>query len=66
MRVSAGYSEPNEVEVVSADEYATYLQGLKDQGNVGLVLGNADSRQQAGLEDQVQDDDTIDENGESQ
>ncbi|HJR39242.1 MAG TPA: cytochrome c oxidase subunit II [Nocardioidaceae bacterium] len=55
-----------EVEVVSADEYATYLQGLKDQGNVGLVLGNADSRQQAGLEDQVQDDDTIDENGESQ
>jgi cytochrome c oxidase subunit 2 len=54
------------VEVVSADEYAQHLQDLKDQGNVGLVLGNVDSRQQAGLEDQVQDDDTIDENGESQ
>ncbi len=54
------------LEVVSAEEYEEYLQGLKEQGNVGLVLGNVDSREQAGLEEQVQDDDTIDENGESQ
>jgi cytochrome c oxidase subunit 2 len=53
------------VEVVSAERYASHLQDLKAQGNVGLVLGNAESRKQAGLEEQVHDDDTL-ENGASE
>ena len=48
------------VEVVSAEEYDAYLQDLEEQGNVGLVLGNADSTTQAGREDAVQDDDLTD------
>jgi len=48
------------VEVVSAEEYDAYLQDLEEQGNVGLVLGNADATTQAGREDTVQDDDLTD------
>lgn len=39
------------VEVVSADEYAAHLQDLKDQGNVGTVLGGADATTQTGIDD---------------
>jgi cytochrome c oxidase subunit 2 len=54
-----------DVRIVSPERYDQYLQGLKDQGNVGLVLGNVDTRRQAGLEKQVQDDDTT-QDGDSQ
>ena len=50
------------LEVVSADEYDQYLQGLKDKGDVGTVLGGENADTQVGLDDeqneQVQDDDT--------
>jgi cytochrome c oxidase subunit 2 len=45
-------------EIVSREEYDEHLRSLEEQGNVGLVLGGVDARTQAGLEDQVQDDDT--------
>jgi cytochrome c oxidase subunit II len=53
------------VEIVSAEEYDAYLQGLEEEGNVGLVTGNVDAEQQAGLQDSVQDDD-ITEQGDAQ
>jgi hypothetical protein len=50
------------LEVVGADEYDQYLQGLKDKGDVGTVLGGENADTQVGLDDeqneQVQDDDT--------
>lgn len=46
------------VEIVSADEYDDHLRDLRDQGNVGEVLGGDDVNQQAGLEDGVHDDET--------
>jgi cytochrome c oxidase subunit 2 len=53
------------VEVVSAEEYDAHLRELEERGNVGLVTGNVDAEQQAGLDDQVQDDDTT-EQGDAQ
>ncbi len=46
------------VEVVSAEEYEQHLQRLEARGNVGGAYGAADARTKAGLEEQVQDDDT--------
>ncbi|HET6697527.1 MAG TPA: cytochrome c oxidase subunit II [Nocardioidaceae bacterium] len=51
------------LEVVSPEEYDQYLQGLKDDGNVGIALGASDAQTKAGLKDtqqneEVQDDDT--------
>ncbi len=46
------------VEVVSASEYADYLQGLEDKGQTGIARGGADSTTQQGLEEEVQDNDT--------
>ena len=40
-----------ELEVVSAEEFDQRLQALKDEGNVGTVLGGVDARKQAGLDD---------------
>ncbi|HEU4514029.1 MAG TPA: cytochrome c oxidase subunit II [Nocardioidaceae bacterium] len=45
-------------EIVSREEYDQHLRDLEEQGNVGLVLGGVDARTQAGLEDQVHDDET--------
>lgn len=44
------------VDVVSRDEYDAYLRELEEQGNVGVALGGADADTQAGLEDEVHDD----------
>jgi cytochrome c oxidase subunit 2 len=45
-------------EIVSREEYDEHLRDLEEQGNVGLVLGGVDARTQAGLEDEVHDDET--------
>lgn len=45
------------VDVVSAEEYDAYLQDLEAQGNVGEATGGENADTQAGLEDEVQDDD---------
>ena len=47
-----------DVEVVSADDYAAHLQDLADQGNTGVARGGSDADTQAGIEEEVQDDDT--------
>jgi cytochrome c oxidase subunit 2 len=41
------------VEVVSASEYDTYLRDLEDQGNVGVLVGAADAKTQAGRQDET-------------
>jgi cytochrome c oxidase subunit II len=46
------------VEVVDRATYDDYLRGLEEQGNVGVLLGAADASTQAGLEDEVHDDET--------
>lgn len=46
------------VKVVGAEEYAAELARLEAAGNVGLAEGGKDADTQAGLEEQVQDDDT--------
>jgi hypothetical protein len=46
------------VQVVSAERYADYLQELEDKGQTGLVTGGADADTQVGIEEEVQDDDT--------
>jgi cytochrome c oxidase subunit 2 len=46
------------VRVVDAEEYAAELARLQAAGNVGLAEGGQDADTQAGLEEQVQDDDT--------
>ena len=46
------------VEVVSADDYAAHLQDLADQGNTGVARGGSDADTQAGIEEEVQDNDT--------
>jgi hypothetical protein len=46
------------VKVVSAEEYAAELARLEAVGNIGLAEGGKDADTQAGLEEQVQDDDT--------
>jgi cytochrome c oxidase subunit II len=51
------------VEVVSPDDYATYLQGLEDKNQVGLATGGSNADTQQGLEEEVQDDDTSREEG---
>jgi cytochrome c oxidase subunit 2 len=48
------------VDVVSREKYDEHLRGLEEQGNVGEVLGGADATTQAGLEDEVHDDDQTD------
>jgi cytochrome c oxidase subunit 2 len=47
-----------DVEVVSAEEYAQHLQELEDRGQTGEALGGVQADTQAGLEEEVQDDDT--------
>jgi cytochrome c oxidase subunit 2 len=47
------------VEIVTAEEYADYLQTLQDQGNVGVALGGSEAVTQDGL-------DIEEETGESQ
>ena len=47
-----------DVEVVSADDYAAHLQDLADQGNTGVARGGSDADTQAGIEEEVQDNDT--------
>jgi cytochrome c oxidase subunit II len=51
-----------DLKVVGADEYDQYLQGLKDKGDVGIVLGGENADSLTGLDseqnEQVQDDDT--------
>jgi len=44
-----------DVDVVSAEEYDDYLRSLEEEGNVGTALGGADADTQAGLEEEVQD-----------
>jgi cytochrome c oxidase subunit II len=44
-----------DVSVVSAEDYAQHLQDLEDAGQVGLVTGGEDADTQAGLEEEVQD-----------
>ncbi|HSJ20440.1 MAG TPA: cytochrome c oxidase subunit II [Nocardioidaceae bacterium] len=46
------------VEVVDRATYDDYLRGLEEEGNVGVLLGGSDADTQAGLEDQVHDDET--------
>jgi cytochrome c oxidase subunit 2 len=46
------------VKVVSAEEYADQLAALEEAGNVGTAEGGEDADTQAGLEEQVQGDDT--------
>ena len=47
-----------DVEVVSAEKFADYLQSLEDKGQTGLVTGGGDADTQVGIEEEVQDDDT--------
>ena len=54
-----------DVRVVSPEEFDQHLLDLKEQGNVGTVLGGADATTQPGLENEVQDDGTT-ENGASE
>jgi cytochrome c oxidase subunit II len=42
------------VKVVSESDYATYLKGLKSQGNIGPALGGSEIDQQNGLINEVQ------------
>ncbi len=46
------------VKVVSAQEFADQLAALEEAGNTGVAEGGEDADTQAGLEEQVQDDDT--------
>jgi cytochrome c oxidase subunit 2 len=46
-----------DVNVVSEAEYATHLQNLQKQGNIGPALGGSEVEKQSGLEDTVQDND---------
>ena len=46
------------VEVVSPDEFATHLQDLQSQGNVGVIRGGENADTQVGVEEEVQDNDT--------
>ena len=39
------------VQVVSAEEYASHLQDLEDSGNVGLIIGGENAFTQEGLDD---------------
>jgi cytochrome c oxidase subunit 2 len=58
------------LKVVSPDEYATYLQGLQEKGNVGVVMGGSNVGEISGLDEeqnqQVQDSDTAETNGAGQ
>lgn len=47
-----------DVEVVSVDEYEQHLQELEDKGQTGEALGGVEADTQAGLEEEVHDDDT--------
>jgi hypothetical protein len=38
------------VKVVSADEYATYLKKLQQQGNIGPALGGSEVNHESGLQ----------------
>jgi cytochrome c oxidase subunit 2 len=42
------------VKIVTPQQYASYLQGLKQKGNTGLVLGGSEVDLQSGLEEDVQ------------
>jgi cytochrome c oxidase subunit 2 len=44
--------------VVNRTQYDAYLRGLESQGNVGILKGANDARQQAGLPENAQADDT--------
>jgi cytochrome c oxidase subunit 2 len=44
------------VEVVSADEYAAYLEELEAEGNVGLAYGGENANIQEGLDEESEDD----------
>ena len=46
------------VEVVSPDDYASHLQDLQSQGNVGVIRGGENADTQVGVEEEVQDNDT--------
>ncbi len=47
-----------DVEVVSAEEYEQHLAELEGRGQTGEALGGVEADTQAGLEEEVQDDDT--------
>ena len=47
-----------DVEVVSAADYATHLQDRADLGTTGGARGGSDADTQAGIEEEVQDNDT--------
>jgi len=47
-----------DVKVVSAEEYAAYLQTLEDKGQTGVARGGEDADTQVGIEEEVQDDDS--------
>ncbi len=47
-----------DVEIVSVEEYEQHLQELEDRGQTGEALGGVQADTQAGLEEEVQDDDT--------
>ena len=47
-----------DVEVVSAERYEQHLQELADRDQTGEALGGVEADTQAGLEEEVQDDDT--------
>jgi cytochrome c oxidase subunit II len=44
-----------DVNIVSAEEYADHLQSLQDKGQTGLLRGGENADQQAGVEEEVQD-----------
>ncbi len=44
-----------DVSIVSAEEYADHLQTLQDQGQVGELRGGENADKQAGVEEEVQD-----------
>jgi cytochrome c oxidase subunit II len=44
------------VEVVSAEEYAAYLEDLEAQGNVGVAYGGESANVQEGLDEESEDD----------
>ncbi len=46
-----------DVKVVEEAEYASYLKGLQDKGDIGPALGGSEIDQQNGLEQEVQDND---------
>jgi len=54
------------VEVVSPEEYDDHLRSLRQQGNIGELVGGQDVDRQAGLEQQVHDDETSDLGGDQE